>query len=216
MRVDIFTGGLFQTNGYLLTLPEGQILVDAPEGVADWLDRRGARPGVLLLTHQHHDHVVDAAAVRSRFGCPLWACSPRDPGLTLESLLQDIGGFDFTLEPFPVDRLLESESAIRPAGIPLRILHVPGHSPDSLCFHWQPGAAGEEAGAAGSPLLFGGDVLFRGSIGRTDFPHGDHELLLAGIRKSLYTLPGDTRVFPGHGPETSIALERATNPFVPG
>lgn len=207
MKTDVFTGGFFQTNGYLLIHPGGRLLVDAPEGIADWLESLGVRPDILLLTHLHYDHVIDAAAVRERFGCPVWAHSPVDSDLTLETVLKESIGWPFVLAPFEIDRTLAGEAEIEAAGARISLIHVPGHSPDSLCYRM-------DFPVEAAPRLFGGDVLFRGGIGRTDFPHGDHNLLLQGIREKLYPLPGETRVFPGHGPETTIGREKTSNPFV--
>ena len=89
------------------------------------------------------------------------------------------------------------------AGLKCAVLEVPGHCPGSLCFYF-----------AEDGVLFGGDVLFRGGIGRTDFPRGDAELLLTGIARKILTLPGETRVYPGHGPATTVRIERETNPFL--
>jgi glyoxylase-like metal-dependent hydrolase (beta-lactamase superfamily II) len=87
-------------------------------------------------------------------------------------------------------------------------VHVPGHSPDSLCFLFQAVGA-EEAGG----VLFGGDVLFQGSVGRTDFPHGDGPMLIRGIQQKLFGLPDGTVVLPGHGPATTIGVEKVSNPY---
>lgn len=210
MTIEVFTGGAFQTNGYLVQAGDTRILVDAPEGASAWLAAREMPPDALLFTHLHYDHVVDAAAIQSRFDCPLWSHSDPDPDLTLETLLQQMPGPDFTIEPFTIDRLLAGEESVEIGSLLLDLLWVPGHSPDSLCFRWQPG---DDDGTPG-PVVFGGDVLFRDSIGRTDFPHGDHQQLLSGIREKLYPLPGETVVYPGHGPSTTIGHERLSNPYV--
>lgn len=209
MNIHRFTGGVFQTNGYLLESGGRRILFDAPEGITDWLSEREWAPDAVLFTHLHHDHVIDAAAIQERFECPLWAHSPPDPDLTLQSLFAAIPDFqDFSVDPFSIDRTLAGESTIEIAEQTIDVLWVPGHSPDSLCF--LPKIAEEDEPAT----LFGGDVLFQGGVGRTDFPHGDQALLFAGIREKLYPLPGSTIVSPGHGPNTTIGQERIGNPFV--
>ncbi len=207
MTIDVFTGGYFQTNGYLLEHPGGRLLIDAPEGIAEWLASRDRRPDALLLTHLHYDHVIDAAAVRERFGCPILAYAAPDADLTLETVLKEAIGWPFELAPFALDRPLAGEDEIEITGLTIGLLHVPGHSPDSLCF-------GPRMDDATDPVLFGGDVLFNGGIGRTDFPHGDHGQLLRGIREKLYPLPDETTVYPGHGPATTVGEEKRTNPFV--
>lgn len=212
MKIHVYTGGYFQTNGYLIVHPGGRLAIDAPEGFSVWLNREGLAPDGVLLTHLHYDHVIDAAEMTRRFGCPVWAHSVPDADLTLETLLAETIGWPFDLAPFTVDRALAGETEVELAGLSIQIDHVPGHSPDSLCFRPRPAGQPEPRPA----LLFGGDVLFNGSIGRTDFPHGDGDLLIEGIRSKLFLLPDDTRVFPGHGPETTIGREKVSNPFVGG
>lgn len=178
-------------------------MVDAPEGVVDWLREQDLRPDALFLTHQHFDHVWDAAAVASAFGCPIYAWVPYSQDLTLEKLFALTSGGGLSIPPFQVTEVLKDLPLVRLAGVDWRLLHVPGHSPDSLCLY-----------DPVSGRLFGGDVLFAGGVGRTDFPGGDMNQLLRGIEEKLLTLPDDTQVFPGHGSPTSIGEERHTNPFL--
>ena len=210
MKIDVYTGGYFQTNGYLVVHPGGRLVIDAPEGMADWLKQQGIVPDLLLLTHLHYDHVIDVAAFQTEFGCPVWSFAEPDEDLTLETLLTDVIGWNFDVPPFTVDRTLQDETEVEAAGFEIRLDHVPGHSPDSLCYRLEPASGAPLA----TPVLFGGDVLFRDGIGRTDFPHGNHQLLIDGIREKLYRLPDETRVFPGHGPDTIIGREKRSNPFV--
>lgn len=198
-----YTGGIAATNGHLLTLPGGTILVDAPDGVAAWLDKINVRVDVLLLTHQHFDHVLGAAAVKERHGCRVVAWSALSRDLTLERLFGAVSGTSVHVREFAVDEVLESQTSVEAAGVTWRLYHVPGHSPDSVCFHWE-----------AQKLLFGGDVLFLGSIGRTDFPGGSGRQLVKGIQEKLLCLDDDTVVYPGHGPETNIGAERMENPYL--
>jgi hydroxyacylglutathione hydrolase len=211
MEIECYTGGFFQTNGYLLRGPEGNVLVDAPEGVAAWLQEKGVEIDELLLTHLHHDHVLDVAAIkRDHPSCRIRSHSACTDDLTLASMLrQAIGGLA-DLENFESDELLEGQTEIKSVGFDFALKHVPGHSPDSLCFYLS------AENDADSPILLGGDVLFDGGIGRTDFPHGSTELLLSGIRDKVLTLPGNTIVYPGHGPETTVEDEALSNPFLTG
>lgn len=210
-----YTGGYFQTNAYLIEHAGGSVLVDAPEGVAGWLAGLGVKPDALLLTHLHYDHVLGAADVRAASGCRIVAHSPPDGDLLLTDFLKSVVGWPAEIAPFQVDHLLAAGFAHPPdEALPLKIggldwsvLAVPGHSPDSVAY----GLAAPEGGA---DWLFGGDALFRESIGRTDFPHGDHAQLISSIRTRLYTLPDATRVFPGHGGKTTVGHEKRHNPFV--
>ncbi|MEM9283645.1 MAG: MBL fold metallo-hydrolase [Verrucomicrobiota bacterium] len=203
LEIELFCGGLFQTNGFLMKSNGKHWLFDAPEGIADWLTGKGVQLDGLLLTHQHHDHVIGAGKVQARFACPTWAFSPPSEDLTLSQRLEQMMGIPCHLDDYVVDHLVEGENELTLGDLKLSLQHVPGHSPDSVCFH-----------ASEHHLLIGGDVLFRGGIGRTDFPHGDHTLLISGIHQKLWPLPDDTRVLPGHGPDTSIGVEKATNPFL--
>lgn len=203
LKLCFFTGGIAQTNGWLLETSEGALAFDAPEGMARWLRLRGVKLTALLLTHQHFDHVQDAAAVKAEHGCPLYAFAPHSRTLTLEELFGVATGMSVSVPPYLVDHVLEGQSAVSLAGLTFDLKHVPGHSPDSVCFH-----------AAEQGILVGGDVLFAGSIGRCDFPGGSQRQLVQGIADKLMTLPDATRVLPGHGPETTIAAEREDNPYL--
>ena len=201
MKISLYTGGFVQTNGYLVETPEGNFLVDAPAGVAEWLERRGVRVDDLLLTHQHYDHVEDAAAVRAT-GAKVHAWAALSKELTLETVARS-WGMPITVEPFEVDEVLEGVGTLRVAGREIAVAHVPGHARDAVTFY-----------LAEEGVLFSGDTLFAGSIGRTDLPGGNHGELLAGIARHLLALPVETRVLPGHGPATTIGVESAGNPYL--
>jgi hydroxyacylglutathione hydrolase len=198
-----FTGGIAATNGYLLQTQNGALVVDAPERMCEWLERQNVKVGALLLTHQHFDHVMDAAAIKEAFGCPIYAFAPFSRDLTLESLFGIATGMPVMVREFGVDEILSGKESITVCGLDWHLLHVPGHSPDSVCFYHEPSA-----------LLFGGDVLFLDGVGRTDFPGGSMEQLISGIQGKLLPLPDETRVYPGHGDDTTIGRERMENPFL--
>lgn len=202
MKLTSYTGGFVQTNGYLIETPDGNLLIDAPEGVAAWAAERGVRVDHVLLTHQHYDHVTDAAELQAA-GAKLHALEDHSPDLTLESMVRT-WGLPIQVRPYTVDSRFDmSAGPLRLCGLEFALAHVPDHSPDSVTFH-----------LAGQGVLFSGDTLFEHSIGRTDLPGGSHQTLLDGIATKLFTLPPETRVFPGHGPATSIGTEIRENPYL--
>lgn len=202
-EIQTHTGGIAATNAHLLTLPGGTVLVDAPEGTAAWLRELGVRVDVLFLTHQHFDHVQEAATVQREHGCKSYAFAAYSQDLTLERLFGMVTGSSMSVPAFAVDVLLEGQNSLEAVGETWKLYHVPGHSPDSLCFHLE-----------SQHLLFGGDVLFLDGVGRTDFPGGSTRQLLSGIESKLLPLPDDTLVYPGHGDDTTIGRERTENPFL--
>jgi hydroxyacylglutathione hydrolase len=196
-----YTGGFTATNGYLLQTATGVLLVDAPEGVAEWLDSLAIKPDALLLTHQHFDHVMEAGKLQAA-GVPIYAWADYSPALTLEDQAR-AWGLPIAVEPYRVDKVLAGHGHLALIGLQFALLPVPGHSPDSVVFF-----------LAEKSLALVGDTLFAGSIGRTDLPHGEHATLLDGIRRHLLTLAESTEVLSGHGAATTIAAERRSNPFL--
>lgn len=196
LKIRRFTGGFASTNGYFIEAPQGSVLVDAPEGVAAWLDDEGLEVTDLLLTHLHFDHVLDAAKVKDR-GVRVYSYAGLTKELSLETLFGEVFGGAFAVGPFETDEFLDGLGSVEVAGLELEVLHVPGHSPDSVCFY------SREHGQ-----LFGGDVLMRGGYGRTDFPHGDQGLLFAGIREKVFPLDDGVVVYSGHGESTTVGEER--------
>lgn len=203
MKLTTYTGGLCETNGYLGETPDGNFLVDAPEGIAAWVAARGVRVDTLLLTHQHFDHVMDAAALQAT-GTRLVALADYSTDLTLEEMVRQ-GGMTFAVPPYRIDERLVVTPGGRwqCCGLPFALYHIPGHAADSVVFHLPE-----------LEFAFSGDTLFAGSIGRTDLPGGSHRLLLDGIARDLLTLPPQTKLFSGHGPATTVGDEQATNPYL--
>lgn len=200
MQIDTFTGGVFDTNCFFL--PAGGILIDAPQDSLEWLRQRGHKVELLLLTHGHIDHVWDAAAIQQEHGCAVAYHPETHPMVTEPDFFRKLG-FAWDVQPvtdgFTID---EADSHVF-QGIDFRVLYVPGHCPGSLCFLWKE-----------HEILFGGDVLFAGGVGRWDLPGGDRDLLFNGIRTKLFPLGDQVRVLPGHGPATTIGNERSSNPFL--
>jgi glyoxylase-like metal-dependent hydrolase (beta-lactamase superfamily II) len=174
-----------------------------PEAVVEFLRAQGLTPAAVLNTHGHVDHIAGNAGLKTAYpDAPLVigagdAPMLTDPGQNLSR------SFGFDVVSPPADRLVREGDMLVFAGLTLDIHEIPGHSPGHIVY------VVRDAG-----IVFGGDVLFRGSIGRTDFPGGSFETLAAGIRAKLYPMPDDTVVYPGHGPVTKIGHEKRTNPFV--
>ena len=202
MQIDTYTGGVFDTNAFLITAPSGLILIDAPEGSADWLQSKGVKVSTLLITHGHIDHVSDAAKIKAAHGCLVGYHRDGTAMLTEPGFFRRLG-FGWDVEPVRADFLIDETPSLPVDGIDFQVFLVPGHCPGSLCFL-----------AKKERILFGGDVLFAGGVGRWDLPGGDHDLLFDGIQQKLFPLGDDVRVLPGHGPGTTIGIERKTNPFV--
>jgi glyoxylase-like metal-dependent hydrolase (beta-lactamase superfamily II) len=200
LSLDTYTGGLFETNAYYL--PTHRLLVDAPEGVADWLREKGYAVEVLLLTHGHVDHVWDAAQVQREHRAALYYHPDTVPMVTDPKFYERLG-MPWTVSPITPGHLLEASPACSLGGLEFQVLEVPGHCPGSLCFYQA------EAG-----IVFGGDVLFAGGVGRWDLPGGNRDLLLSGIQDKLFPLGDGVKVLSGHGPVTTIGRERLSNPYL--
>jgi len=200
MQLDSYTGGIFDTNCFYLR--DSKILIDAPQGVADWLRGNGYSVSTLLLTHGHIDHVWDAAGVQAEHECRVGYHPETEPMVTEAGFFRNFG-YNWDIEPIKPGFHIEESGSTVVEGVDFQVLLVPGHCPGSLCFL-------EKA----SRILFGGDVLFAGGVGRWDLPGGDGPLLFRGIKEKLYPLGDDVTVLPGHGPATKIGIERQTNPYV--
>jgi glyoxylase-like metal-dependent hydrolase (beta-lactamase superfamily II) len=202
----MFTVGPLAENCFLLRPDGGRraVLID-PGEEADRLlaalDALGVGLDGILLTHTHFDHIGAVAPVARATGAPVWV-----PELERE-VLADVAsyvppGFG-EFESWEAEHTVAGGERLELAGLELDVLFTPGHSPGHVSYS----VAAERA-------LFSGDVLFQGSVGRTDLPGGDHATLLRSIAGLLGTLPGDTRVHPGHMGLTTLAREQATNPFL--
>lgn len=200
MRIRPFTGGAFDTNCFFLE--EHGILIDAPQGAAQWLEAQGHKVTLLLLTHGHVDHILDAARIQRASGCKVGYHRDTLPMMTDPGFFRNFG-FEFDVEPVEADLLIDETPSQILNDVDFQILLVPGHCPGSLCFFDKQ-----------LRVLFGGDVLFAGSVGRADLPGGDYHLLISGIKNKVLPLGDDVTLLPGHGPVTKLGVERRNNPFL--
>jgi hydroxyacylglutathione hydrolase len=197
------TGGITATNGYLFSAPGGWLAVDAPSGMAEWLSHHERKLAALFLTHWHFDHVLDAARLVREHDCPVFAWGSSTADDRLEYLVAPFLGREAVVDPYPVHYPLEGMDRVSIAGADFLLRHVPGHSPDSLVLIHEP-----------SRVIFSGDTVMDGGVGRTDFPGGSFEQLAEGIREKILTFPRDFRIFPGHGGVSTVAEELAGNAFL--
>ena len=209
MNVYVLPAGPIETNAYLLTAPErGEaVLIDAPGDVwaevAERLAADAVRLTELWITHGHWDHTQGAAEVVRQSGAMVRAHSADRPLIETPEVMSAFLGGQIRLEAVEVDRWLNDDERFQALGLEVEVRHVPGHCPGNILFHLPAAKA-----------AFVGDAIFAGSVGRTDLPGGSMEVLEQSIRQRIYTLPPETELHPGHGPSTTVARERATNPFV--
>ena len=197
----------FQQNSTLLWDTESMVgaVVD-PGGDLDRIEQAIGEVGVkvekILLTHGHIDHAGGADDLRKSLGVPVEGPHPADRFL-LDHLAKQGEAYGFPAKPVTPDRWLDEGETVTVGGHTFDVLHCPGHSPGSVVLvnHAQ-------------RFILMGDVLFQGSIGRTDFPYGDHEALIGAIKTKLFPLGDDYAFIPGHGPVSSIGAERRSNPFL--
>lgn len=225
MLITGFPAGMFQTNCYIVAPEEGGEAViidpgqDAAPGVRELLAKHRLTPVAVLLTHGHLDHTWNATELADEYSVPAYihaADRPMlaDPGIGIGSTLGAMIGDQTFTEPAEVIEFVDREP-VKLAGIDWSVDLAPGHTPGSVLLGVEVPVS-EGGQTATVPVVFAGDVLFQGSIGRTDLPGGSHQQLLDSIAERLLPLADETIVLPGHGPQTSIGAERVGNPFLTG
>jgi hydroxyacylglutathione hydrolase len=175
-----------------------------PDAILDFLRERELTPAALLNTHGHADHIGGNADLMQAYPEAPLLIGGGDAPLLTDADLNLSAPFGLPITSPAADTLVREGDVLHHAGIDLEVLDIPGHSPGHVVFVHR----------SAPIVVFGGDVLFRGSIGRTDFPGSNGPLLLEGIRSKLFCLPPDTVVYPGHGPVTTVGQEKRFNPFV--
>lgn len=224
MLIAGFPAGSFAANCYLVAPGPGEECLiidpgqDAERGIDEILRQYRLRPAAVLLTHGHVDHIWSVAPVCGARNIPAYI-HPSDRALLTDPARgfglapgqQLLPGITFT-EPDDVQELTDGMT-LQLAGVEVIVDHAPGHTPGSVTFRLP---AAEEPGPAIPASLFSGDLLFAGSIGRTDLPGGDYATILESLARVCLPLPDETAVLAGHGPQTTIGTERASNPFLAG
>ena len=209
-NIQSFVNNPYQENTYILYDETCECVIVDPgmetareqNAVVNFIKEKLLKPVLLLNTHCHIDHVLGNKFIFDQYGLKPKFHIGELP--LLEAVIAYAPSMGFRYDPSPVpDEFLPEEGSIYFGDTELKLIFAPGHSPAHLCFY-----------DAKDNLLVGGDVLFRGSIGRTDLPGGDFSQLIDNIEQKLFALPDDCTVYPGHGPETTICHEKQTNPFL--
>jgi len=199
--------GDFQANCYVITVGQDALIVDPGDEatkIITYIQTKGLNPVAILLTHGHFDHIGALKEVYQQYQVPVYVHTLEtdyliDPTVNLSVAAgKKPIAFD-DLSPFT---FIDKDKDITLLGEKITVRHVPGHSAGSIAFYFSE-----------SSVVFSGDALFKGSIGRTDLLHGNHNQLINSINTQLFTLPDDTIVYSGHGPATTIKDEQETNPF---
>ncbi len=206
IKIKSYTLGMVSTNTYIaVNETTNEALIIDPADRADYLSREltfmGVKPVAILLTHGHFDHIMAVNELKAKYDIPVYAHEDEKDVLCQTSLnMSTMIGARYTTK---ADVYLKDDQEMTLAGFFIVVLHTPGHTKGGCCYYLP-----EEE------VLFSGVTLFHGSIGRTDFPTGSYKVLAASIRERIYTLPDWVKVFPGHGPATTVEEEKHSNMFV--
>ena len=209
MKIDRLVLGEFENNCYIVRSSNEAsdcLIIDTGLDVLPllkFLERGKLTPAAVILTHGHIDHIAGVEILREKYPSIQVYIHKLDAEMLTDAAanLSIMAGSSLTAGK--ADYLIDEGDTIDKAGIQLQVIHTPGHTPGGICLYSEK-----------DDIIFVGDTLFAGSIGRTDFPNGNMRQLIKGIKLKLFTLPEETIAYPGHGPETTIGREKADNPFL--
>lgn len=208
MIFESFMVGMLQTNCYLVGDEETHTAVVIDPGgdskrIAQRLKDLNLELSSILNTHAHFDHVMEAWLLKQLAGGEIIMNATDEPLLTDRTVgMSAVLSNSSDVNACTIDRYIKEGDQIKLGSLLFHVIETPGHTPGHVAFY-----------LPAAKMLFIGDTLFSGSIGRTDFPGGSHEQLIRSVREKVFPLPGDTLVYPGHGPETTIEREKRSNPF---
>lgn len=206
LDIQCFELGPFATNCYGVTDGTEAFVVDAsfePQPIGDWAKSIGIAVSDIVLTHAHCDHIAGLDVLRRLLPKAKVTIHVLETAWLADPMLNLSAAYGEPISVAPANATVSGGEELRLAGRKWKVLNLPGHSPGSIGLY-----------SAAEGIVLSGDALFKGSIGRTDFPNANFETLAESIRTQLYTLPEDTIVLPGHGPATTIGKELRGNPFV--
>jgi len=201
--IQVNTWVVYEASGDCLIFDPGCSDDTEQKELSKFIDEEGLNPLAVIATHGHFDHIPGVHFVLNSYNCPFLGNEKDQELINYAPEQGSLFGFNFEAKPLIIDRFLADGDNLRMGSVQLQVMHVPGHSSGSLAFY-----------SSESRFVVVGDVLFKGSIGRTDLPGGNYETLIKSIKDKLLVLPDDTVVLPGHGQETNIGLEKSSNPFL--
>jgi len=210
IKVEKFVVNPLSENSFVLSDETGECIIIDPgffdveeqEELKGFIESNELTPIRIVNTHCHFDHILGVEFIRRQYKIPFVAHEA--DAFWVEKAVEQGAMFGFNIQNVnPIDTFIDENESVKFGKSQLQVIHVPGHSPGHVCFYSEP-----------DKMLIAGDVLFYGSIGRTDLPGGNYETLISSIKSKLFALPDDTKVYCGHGPQTTIGFEKRTNPFL--
>lgn len=210
LAIETIVSEMLEENSYVVSRQGGSAccIVDpglSPHHILAYLQKEKLEPAAILVTHAHYDHVGGVEELKRRWpDCPI-VTSQREAEKMADPSGNLSAAFGLAMRAPKADRIVADKDVLTLADMTFEVREIPGHSSGHIVFL---------ANDASPPVVFVGDVIFAGGVGRTDFPDGDAQALFSGIREKLFALDGATVLYPGHGPSTTVAVERRTNPYV--